>query len=151
MMVHSILTLLGNPLRLITSCNGESHHTEPLKWGIPKGKHVRIRCNCSTQEEYVLQARDLKEQFLSWGYPITTLSGAHKKALHTDRSKLLLPQQRINDDKICITGTYDNQAEKIMGILRKHWSLLRLDPDIAQSIPTRPSETYRRGRSIGID
>lgn len=97
----------------------------------------------------MFQARDLKDRFLSKGYPPHVLTEAHKKALNSDRSLLLCPRPKPNDVKICIIGTYDNQAQRIIGILRKHWKLLRLDTDIAQSIPIRPSITYRRGRSLG--
>lgn len=45
-------------------------------------------------------------------------------------------------------GTFDEASSPIWKILNRHWDLLRLDPDLLDTVGTRPQITYRKGKSI---
>ncbi|CAJ0966643.1 unnamed protein product [Ranitomeya imitator] len=133
-----------------TAANGllrwENYHPTPLKRGIPKGQFLRLRRNCSENGDYHNKARDLKKRFTDHGYPRALLEEANQYAKTMDRTTLLHPRKKGNETpKTRLIGIFDDQQERVMGILRKHWGILRTDPDLNRWISPYPSVTYRKG------
>ncbi|KAM4021744.1 uncharacterized protein ACNLHF_027055 [Anomaloglossus baeobatrachus] len=58
----------------------DSHHPLPLRRGIPKGQFLRIRRNCSREDDFENQAVDLFDRFLERGYPRRILQQSYAYA-----------------------------------------------------------------------
>ncbi|XP_069615772.1 uncharacterized protein [Ranitomeya imitator] len=82
-----------NLFRKITATNSLLHygsfHPQHLKNGIPKGQFLRLRRNCSTNTDFLGQAKDLTKRFQQRGYPQGVISKAFQHARGQDRSNLL--------------------------------------------------------------
>ncbi|CAJ0966495.1 unnamed protein product [Ranitomeya imitator] len=79
-----------------------SFHTFHLRKGIPKGQFLRVRRNCSTDDEFRHQAKDLSDRFKKRGYPQRLVSGAFQHALQQDRKHLF--EKRNKASQICFQG-----------------------------------------------
>ncbi|CAJ0923823.1 unnamed protein product [Ranitomeya imitator] len=129
--------------------NWHSHHPIPLKKGIPKGQFLRLRRNCSNIKMFHSQAGDMFTRFREKNYPPHILTAAYNVAANADRQQLLQKnEQKLEDEKIRIIGTFDSQHQKVRGILNKHWDILRMDPDLRDLLGARPDITFRKGRSL---
>lgn len=93
--------------------------------GIPQGQYLRLRRNCSTIEAFKNEAQDLCNRFLERGYPDHVLRRAYHSALTRERTDLLTP----GEDR-CVK----KDKNPIKNILRRHWKVLLLDPDIAEAV-----------------
>lgn len=148
-----MLQLQTNIYRKPTSTNSflhwQSHHPPALKNGIPIGQHLRARRNCSTEVDFQNECRTLYQRFCERGYPKRPLRRAYLRALHTPRATLLTNlNPPPKDSTIRLIGTFDNYAQEIRTILRRHWSILLTDSDLTGVLPTYPSVTYRRGKNL---
>lgn len=82
-------------------------------------------------------------------FPKRPLRRAYQRALSTPRATLLTtsnPPPR--DNAIKLIGTFDNYAREVRTILRRHWNILRTDPDLTGVLSTYPYITYRRGKNL---
>lgn len=103
----------------------------------------------AASSEFLIQAKDLRERFQKKGCPDKLLRDCFKQALSRERSTLLSPKPRNTEDPITrIIRTYDEAATPIREILRRHWGILQLDPDLREIIGPRPQITYRKGPSL---
>ncbi|KAM9331066.1 vomeronasal type-2 receptor 26-like [Gastrophryne carolinensis] len=75
----------------------ESFHLTSLKQGIPMGQFLRVRRNCSNDEEFEQQAGDLVQRFRRRGFPKVVVERALSRARTTPRSGLLVPKQRTRN------------------------------------------------------
>lgn len=66
------------------------------------------------------------------------------------RSQLLTPKlaPTSRQDPILLIATFCNAAGPIRTIIKKHWKVLIMDPDLTPHIGPTPQITYRRGKSI---
>ncbi|XP_069598891.1 uncharacterized protein [Ranitomeya imitator] len=90
-----------NLFRKATATNSllhyESFHPQHLKNGIPKGQFLRLRRNCSTNTDFLGQAKDLTRRFKQRGYPQRVISKAFQLARGQDRSSLLEKKVRSRE------------------------------------------------------
>lgn len=65
-----------NVYRKPTSVNGflqwQSHHPTLLKRGIPIGQYLRAWRNCSNEDTFEAECRNLYQRFVDMGYPKKT-------------------------------------------------------------------------------
>ncbi|KAM4045688.1 uncharacterized protein ACNLHF_009542 isoform 2-T2 [Anomaloglossus baeobatrachus] len=91
----------------------------------------------------------LAGRFERRGYPTRVVETAYHHARAADRPSLLVPKKKVEDNKtIRFIGTFDDKWSQAMEVLKIHWEVLRLDPDLAEFVPERASITYRRGRNL---
>lgn len=86
-------TLYRKPTATNSLLHRQSHHPTTLKKGIPTGQYLRLRHNCSSKTDFGTQAHDLRLWFLQKGYPDHILRKAFRKAVHSDRTQLLIPKK----------------------------------------------------------
>lgn len=142
-------TVFRKPTSTNSLLRWDSHHPSQLRKGIPKGQFLRVRRNCSRIRDYQNQAIDLKNRFQQRGYPSDVLDRANQFALNQDRSKLLIPKQKMEGQgTMRVITTYDERSDEARNILDKFWDILRSDPDLEDVITHRPQVTFRKGRSL---
>ncbi|CAJ0936595.1 unnamed protein product [Ranitomeya imitator] len=128
----------------------ESGHPQALKRGIPKGQYMRMRRNCSDDNNFLRQSHDLRNRFHVRGYPDRILKNAFNEVKKKERTELLIPAPIKKDtfSGMRFITTFNNGAKELRQILNKHWSILKMDKDVGDSLPPFPQITFQRGRSI---
>ncbi|XP_073511825.1 uncharacterized protein [Phyllobates terribilis] len=129
----------------------DSNHPEALKCGIPKSQFLRVRRNCSNIGIFREQATDLYNRFHERGYPSQVLDRSYSVALGRSRGSLLVNSKKDKPqgkDILRIIGNFDNQSERVSGILGKHWGALLADPNVKDLIPPVPSIAFKKGNSV---
>ena len=130
-----------NTLLLATSL-----HPPSLKRSLPISQFYRLRRVCSSTDDYVNKASEMKSKFIQRGYDIECVEKAFTLALHKHRSDLL--QKRKKKDKkfsvTCVT-TYSANSHKIQSIFKKNWHILKSDPELATLFEHPPPFSFKNG------
>ncbi|XP_069598880.1 uncharacterized protein [Ranitomeya imitator] len=144
-----------NLFRKATATNSllhyESFHPQHLKNGIPKGQFLRLRRNCSTNTDFLGQAKDLTRRFKQRGYPQRVISKAFQLARGQDRSSLLEKKVREPLRSVPLITTFNNQWSDIRGILSRNWDILLSDKKIIPFISETPNLVARRAKNLKDD
>lgn len=123
-----------------------SCHHEPWLINIPKGQFIRLRRNCSDNNEYLKQAQLMGQKFEDKGYNKEFIAEKIKEINQTPREVLI--QDKIKDNKdnndIPLIMNYSIQHKKMERIIRKHWPLLKSDKTLCNILPDKPHFIYRR-------
>ncbi|XP_073510776.1 uncharacterized protein [Phyllobates terribilis] len=77
----------------------DSSHPKPLVNNIPTGEFVRIRRNCSEEETFHEQSKELFQRFRQRGYSRRVLLKAYRRACNTSRIDLLKPRLGHQDNQ----------------------------------------------------
>ncbi|OCT56484.1 hypothetical protein XELAEV_18000041mg [Xenopus laevis] len=109
----------GNTLLYASSC-----HPKKLIEGIPVGKFLRLRRNCSTNKDFGCQAREMQRSFLERGYKHKNIQKAFQRAKGSDREDLLKGSGNKTkghewSEKVALTTRYSKQFCEISKILKK--------------------------------
>lgn len=91
---------------------------------------LRIKRNCSSEEDYAKEALNLAERLKRRGYPSNTLQSALAEAKKVDRQSLLGSTKRAEEKTLTFVTTYDGINENVM---RKSVQILL--EDLKQSEP----------------
>ncbi|MEE6504516.1 hypothetical protein FKM82_005215 [Ascaphus truei] len=133
-----------------TYLRADSCHPRSLIKGIPKGQLMRVKHNCSKDEDVHRQSDDLQKRFLARGYRSSDLIRARGEVDLMDRKQLLIRKpKKVShiSDPLFITQ-FSQQAQEVRFILEKHWDILRLDPLLGQNLPSKPKVVFRRAKTI---
>lgn len=87
----------------------DSYHPINLKKSIPYAQFLRIKRNCSREEDYEIEAKDLFTRFSERGYPFAVINNAYQKAALIERSKLLMNETIKKKDEEQLTFVVDYQ------------------------------------------
>lgn len=136
-----------------TATNGflhwDSWHPPSLKKGIPTGQYLRAWRNCSQDSDFQEECEGLFRRFRDRSYPKRPLRAAYHRARATPRNILLTDfAPKPQDMQVRCIGTFDNKANAVKKILRKHWHLLTADTDLTEVLTPYPNVTYRRGNNL---
>nr|XP_033806226.1 uncharacterized protein LOC117363075 [Geotrypetes seraphini] len=112
----------------------DSFHPKHLRNNIPTGQFLRLRRLCSTVEEYVSKADELKHRFFVRGYPLSVLKKAYKRGLYANRLLLLQPQQKTDVSPLVCVLPYSIHAFQIKKIIKQHWPILQYH-EVFQDVP----------------
>jgi hypothetical protein len=85
-------TLYRKPTEGHQFVHWSSAHKKSLKSSIPYAQLLRIRRNCSKDDDFKREAAILLERFRSRGYPESVCTEAMTKAAEVDRKTLLVPK-----------------------------------------------------------
>lgn len=147
--------LITSTFRKETAANtllqADSHHPKSLIRGIPVGQFMRIRRNCSTEEDYFSESKQLYQRFRERGYPHRTLKRAMSIAGHKRRADLLLPQKKTQQETeglVRFITPYGSQWHQVNTILSKHWHILLRAVGSRQIIGERPSMVAKRAQNL---
>lgn len=129
---------------------GSCHH---LQWlcNIPKGQFVRIRRNCTHEQEYLAQSEVLSARFVQKGYNKSDIKKHIETVRKMDRTSLVSNRPRVKQDEtgnIRIILDYNVQYKKFEKIIRKYWPILKQDKTLGPVLPERPQFVYKRAPSL---
>lgn len=136
-----------------TLLEATSHHPKSLVRGIPTGQFLRIRRNCSLDQDYQAESKQLYKRFRERGYPHRSLKNSRKRASAIHRKELLIPKndQDANkslSDQVKIITTFGTQWEDVRTILTKHWHVLTRAPQMASIVGPKPFMVARRAKNL---
>lgn len=126
-----------------------SFHPTPLKRGLPKSQFYRLRRICETTEDYLKEAADMAGRFLQRGYPNEWVQKAHEAALKKPRADLLKKSKRKEKkfSVTCITS-YSPHSHVIRPIFKKHWHILKSDPELKNIMQEMPLFVHKRDTNL---
>lgn len=106
---------------------------------------MRLRRNCTNQDDFVQEASILRERFLEKGYDDNELEVAFRSALDRNKDDLLIPKLRSQDDslKFSFVTTYSNQHYEIKKIMQRHSKVLQGDRVLGSNLPDMPRIVHR--------
>lgn len=79
-------------------------HPEHLRKGIPKGQFLRVRRNCSDDNDFKMEAADLTRRFQARGYPGRS---SHRRSL----------QQKVLHARIYYNPKYNNVIQRTSNVI----------------------------------
>jgi hypothetical protein len=137
-----------------------SAHPRKLKESIPFAQLLRLKRNCSKEEDFLIEAKDLFERFRSRGYPEAILTKAWEKASSRSRSDLLITGSRCKAGGEQFTAVLDDlgSARNPIGkLIRAFYSDLQNSPAMLMhaarfgaALPEEPPRiATRAGKSLG--
>ncbi|XP_073478692.1 uncharacterized protein [Aquarana catesbeiana] len=133
-----------------TLLHANSFHPEPLKRSIPYSQFLRLKRNCSNNEDFQHEADKLTIRLMNRGYSKSSLKKAFNRVKQTNRRDLIFSKKPTKeDDTTRIIVRFSNEHFKINKIISKYWSILTDDPILKGLIGPKPQITYRKPGSIG--
>ena len=136
-----------------------SAHPWHLKKSIPYAQLLRIKRNCSENEDYEREASALLERFKTRGYPPSVLKLAKRRADATIREDLIRPQPpKKAEERVTMVADYHAQfADNLKQLCTTAYDSILQEPVITERIgilppplpPGPPRIAFRAGRSLG--
>lgn len=127
------------------------HHQSWLS-AVPKGQFLRLRRNCSDQDEYFREASSLKLKFLDKGYEATMLETLIAEVGNRERTELLRdkpPQVNNGEDfNLAFLTTYSSQHWAIKKIIKRHWPVIKNDRVLGPLLPNNPRILFRGAMNL---
>lgn len=103
-----------------------SLHRIQLRLNIPYGQFLRLKRNVSRDSDFRKHAECLNAQFLARGYPEGIVKSAKQRANQRPRESLFLQwKPEVVSKQLWWALDYTPRAPAILGIIRKHWYLLK--------------------------
>lgn len=91
---------------------------------------------------------DMLKRFKAWGYPEQVLDQAKARSQFKTR-ELLLTKERPAQDRMTVVSKYSTMSRAYERIIKKHWSILKLEPDFNHIFNLEPIFVYSRGKNVG--
>ena len=130
-----------------------SHHPPHLKRSLPYSQLIRIKRNCSHDEDFEKEATTLIERFKARKYPARILYEARDRVRNLNRKELLnYNGQKDEEDRITIVTTYQREwASHLRNKINEHYDRLRHSwRSINNPLPeTRPRLAFRTHSNLG--
>lgn len=126
------------------------HHPTWIR-NIPKGQIIRVKRNCSRQEDFTIQANFLKNTFVQKGYRNETLDSIISEVDRIPRGQCLTnkdPKVQSNQQWGFISD-FHCQYREVEDIFRKYWHILSMDRDLGLVLPDCPRLIYRKAPNFG--
>lgn len=111
---------------------------------IPKSQMLRIRRNCSKEDDYNFQANIILERFHAKGYKLEDLKRTKKIVGEMDRKDLFKPKVKKENDYGIAFMTGFNRQYRDFEKIKEHWPLLLEDGDLKKILPTQPKFIYTK-------
>ena len=113
-------TLYKKPTDCKNYLHAKSAHPFSLKTSTPYSQALRIKCICSTFEEYRKDSQDLIKRFVEKGFNESTVRKQAERVDHLDRSLLLKHCKPRRKDTIPFSLTYNPVLSNTKEIKNKH-------------------------------
>ena len=134
----------------VTYLMPSSCHPKFICRNIPYSLGYRLKRICSSQENFDIRMKQLKNNLLSRGYKTIVIDNAFKRLESVTREHALKKVVKTNDkDRIICTVTYDPRISCLSSSISKHFSFAQEDPDFKSNFPAKPTVGYKRGRNLG--
>lgn len=125
----------------------ESCHHRSWLCNFPRGQFIRLRRNCTHEDDYISQSQVLASRFQQKGYEKSALDSEIERVCNMDRNVLVSNQIRDNDigvPNFKMVLNFNVQHKKFERIFQKNWSILKQDKVLGPLLPSRPSFTYKK-------
>lgn len=104
------------------------HSCHYRKWfsNIPFGQFKRLRRNCTTNKDYIVQSKILRKKLKDKKYPRAILEGAYKNlrlCCIRPRQITCKKEDSENTFQYSFMTTYKQEHKKVRDILFKHWHM----------------------------
>lgn len=136
-----------------------SSHPLHLKKSIPYAQLLRIKRNCSEEEDYEREATTLLDRFTTRGYPKTVLQQAKRRADEANREDLIRhqPPSKTEDRVTLVADFHPRLAGELKRLCRTAYEEILQDPVVTERLPFLPPPlppgppriAFRAGRSLG--
>lgn len=132
-----------------TILHATSSHPQFLVDSIPFAQYLRLKRNCTSEEDFFKQAKQLRDRLLCRGYTSTCLRKAFNKANSRTRYSLLYPNKRDNTmSTIPIITKYSVHHRQLAEITNRHWHLLADHNILKKYVRPQSQLVFRRAKSL---
>lgn len=106
-----------------TSLHARNGQPASLIRKIPYAQYIRLQRNCTYDLDFKLQAAELWQCLLKWGYIKTLLQKACNKAINKNRTALLYPTRasKTEQQTMKFITRYSAQHQDLRNCLSNHW------------------------------
>ena len=129
--------------------HSKSYHPPSTIKAISKGETKRYLRTNSNETNFEKMKCKLVNKLKQRGYKHNQIVNHIKDIKFNERNKTLKrkhkPQQ---SNKLIFTTHYNDDINRIKGIFKKHWTLIKNDPYLKQVFPTPPIIAYKANPSI---
>ena len=128
-----------------------SYHQTHTKRGGPFGQFLRVRRNCTSDEDYAQHSQKMQNHYLVRGYPAKHVEAARIRAQKADRKNLIDPsrrKQKQSKNIVPLVLTHHPSNPQVQRIIMKHWGILNYSEKCKAALPDRPLFTTRRGKNL---
>ena len=130
-----------------------SAHPRSLKRSIPYAQLLRIKRNCSFENDYQSEAKTLLARFRQRNYPESVLRDALAKANLKRRADLLdTGKPKEPEDRLTIVLDFDaDEQRQLRATVKLFWEKLRSEnPNFSDTLPENPPRiAFRLGATLG--
>ncbi|XP_040183666.1 uncharacterized protein LOC120916795 [Rana temporaria] len=130
----------------------ESCHHKPWLYNIPKGQLVRLKRNCTKEEDFNEQAQFIGKRFEDKGYDISWLKEQVINVQKLDRKHMLENKTANkvppNNGAPSLILDYNVQHKEINKLIQRHWHVLLGDKDLQTILPKKPNIIYKRAPTL---
>ena len=102
----------------------KSSHPKNQKDAVPYGLLIRARRICTKDEDFKTEAISIVKSLMKIGYPQEILREAFNKSWNKIQSDLLIPSEKLKDNKIRVITTFNQRNPPMKNILKKYDSLV---------------------------
>lgn len=132
-----------NPPLEILFCMPPVHTLKFLVNSIPYGQYLRLKRNCSSEDNFNQEAQALRMRLLECGYSKKGL-----KRLSIALRPFFSKKAKTGLNAVNFITRSAQQHDQISAILSRHWWLFLQDPKRSPFLNNRPGTTYKRSRSL---
>lgn len=136
-------TLFTKPTDTHSYLHFNSHHPQRCKEGGPFGQLIRVRRNCTEDEDFFREASSILNHFKRRGYPSDLLSKAWDRAKTLTRSDTLKKQTKGDSQRIPLVLTYHEHLPPVVKLVHHFWPLLA-HSETPQVFSEAPVTAFRR-------
>ena len=136
---HNLQTdLYTKPTDSHNYLNYRSAHPRHCRDGIPYSQFLRLKRICSTEDAFLHQCREMSKNFIKAEYPANVIRKAFSRVFHTDRTTLLNPSVKEEDDpnegeeRTFLITTFHPNFRECDKVVQQNWDILE------KSSSTRP-------------
>lgn len=76
-------------------------------------------------------------------------TAAREHSLSKTREELLKPQTKATEERITIVSKFSTKSATFKKIIKKHWTILQMEPDFWNLFTHEPRFAYTRGKNLG--
>lgn len=110
---------------------------------------MRLRRNCTLDEDFQAQAKSIGMRFIDKGYDQDFIEEQILEVGRMSRQELLedkTPTCQL--DQVPLVLDYNFQHKKIENIVSRHWHILKSDKGLGELLPEKPKFIYKRASTL---
>ena len=122
----------------------DSHHPSRLKNNLPYSQFLRLKRNCSFDQDFTKESDALAQQFHDRGYPQQIIKAARTKTNKSNRQDLMQPKSTTSMEHITCVLPFNMVTKQLHKYIQQEWTLLQDLPGFS----TRPIVSFKRTRNL---